>query len=257
MNVIVPWMLSWRPHLQISCRTADGRPCDAYNLPCRHVVCVALKVNKEAVHGLLCNQQLLLAWFPPMYHIDAALHILENAQPIDCAQGQNATSDLHPPAPRKDRKVFSKRRIRSKFQAANDDTSGVVPPKLSGKKRAASDLDGDGVITTSVGTVRELGNYTPPAVEPMNDEDSIEPPIDASKPLLWKPVKEPASPPAKKAKTAAKVVPPSKPTSRKSRKSAPKTAPPSGPQPSHLETMSSVIPGALASMSSWISRVLR
>jgi hypothetical protein len=95
-----------------------------------------------------------------MYHIDHLMEVLQVMPAIDCAQGTNAWSDLHPPVPKKETERFCKHRIRSNFQAANSDTSGVLPPKASSKKRRISHLDGDGVITAIVSDkIVEIGNY--------------------------------------------------------------------------------------------------
>jgi hypothetical protein len=230
------------------CHTSDGRPCDPYNLPCRHIACVALKVNDTEVHTILCNEVLRSAWFPPIYHIRFALDTLKTSQPIDCAQGQNTEGDLQPPAPRTERKTFSKTRIRSNFQAANDDTSGVAPPKQSSKKRASSDRDSDGVITATPPIIIELGNYSPPSVEPVR---ALHPNDPVSKSLPSETVQEPSSLSTKKSKVAPKKVLPAKVSGRKTVLNVQ-----IAPQPPRLQSKSSVIPDTVTAVSNWLSSVL-
>lgn len=144
----------------MSCHTSHGTPCDPDKLPCCHIVCAALVVNKRAVHLVCKDAQLAHAWFPSMYHVDTLIALHDAMPPIDCAQGENAVSSLQGPTKVKRSLPYSSKRYRSRFQEANNDTSGKKVGRLTGKKRGREDDDGDGTLTFwDKASMIEFGNY--------------------------------------------------------------------------------------------------
>lgn len=100
--------------------------------------------------------------------MDIILGVLDSMQPTACAQGENDRGRLLPPVNKDKGKLYSKVRIRSKFQAADGDTSGVDPRQLRGKKRRRG--DGDAAAFHSVGHITEIGTHCVPLESQVRDE---------------------------------------------------------------------------------------
>lgn len=116
--------------------------------------------NITALHKVIDDEVLCSAWFPQMYRVNHLLAVYDSMTVIDCARGENKSSDLLPPSSRPRRGRYSKKRIRSKFQAANADTSGVDPSRLSGKKRSNSGAPIDETDAVySEDDITEIGNF--------------------------------------------------------------------------------------------------
>jgi len=110
-----------------------------------------------------------------MYHLDNLIAVHNDMTPIDCAQGENAPSTLLGPPNVKRSLPYSEERYRSRFQDANNDTSGKKVDRLTGKKRGRGDDGGDGNITIRDKTsIVDSGNYHvfPPNIPSESNTDA-------------------------------------------------------------------------------------